>query len=300
MSFNFDLDTKEEWMGNTAPIFSFPKLKERLITMGIKIGKADTYKKINSVDVLPEDIGERLVINNDGIFYIDDNDNRHHAFLYKRHYHLNTYGKPRIHTCRCQTINAFMNSSGSIPEYRVAETDTVMVLNWDNNNEETEVSNLPLCKFCASMLFNNKIQNSKDFEEILSRAATREPTELELDYYGYVKDWEEISLAYRTKLNFTCERCGTHVKDFDHAFIQTHHKNGDKTNNKETNLECLCIHCHANVDDVHRRNFSIGGKPVMLQKYLEKYHPSTKKESIFPEPKQSARKQFVPEDDLPF
>ena len=266
MSFDFNIDADEEWGFDTSPICSFSKLKERLTAMGIEIGKAEAYKKISSVDVLPEDIGERLVIDDDGIFYIDDTGNKHQAFLYKRRYRLAAYGKPRIHICRCQTIMAFMSSSGTIPEYRVAETDSVKVLNWDNNNEETEVS-----KHCANMMFDNKIQNSKDFEEILSRAATSESTELELDYYGYVKDWEEISRAYRTKKGFTCERCGIHVEDFDHAFMQTHHKNGDKKDNREGNLECLCICCHADVDDVHRHNFSIGGNRVMLQHFMEKY-----------------------------
>ena len=100
-----------------------------------------------------------------------------------------------------------------------------------------------------------------------------EPTEYDVDIFGYVKNWEEISLAYRTKKLFTCERCGIHVENgFDHYYMHTHHKNGVKTDNREGNLECLCIKCHSEVDDTHRRNFSSGAQKVMIDEYMHKYH----------------------------
>ncbi|MDE5883364.1 MAG: hypothetical protein K2H60_16705 [Muribaculaceae bacterium] len=47
--------------------------------------------------------------------------------------------------------------------------------------------------------------------------------------FNTVKDWERISMAYRANRQFTCERCGSKVKDgFDHQYMQTHHRNGNK------------------------------------------------------------------------
>lgn len=41
-------------------------------------------------------------------------------------------------------------------------------------------------------------------------------------------------------------------------YLDPHHISGNKTNNNPSNLKCLCSLCHSNVDDNHRRNFSVG------------------------------------------
>ena len=75
------------------------------------------------------------------------------------------------------------------------------------------------------------------------------------------------------KHDFICERCGIKIDDpFDRQFIHTHHKNGEKTDNRESNLECLCIKCHSVVDEYHRKKFSKGGNRVLLQDFKDKYN----------------------------
>ena len=88
----------------------------------------------------------------------------------------------------------------------------------------------------------------------------------------YTKDWETISREYRESHNFTCEECGITIEDpFDRQFIQVHHINGDKTDNSPNNLKCLCIHCHANVDDTHRKNFNRRANAMLLDGFNRKY-----------------------------
>lgn len=59
MIFDDSFDEEEKNL-DTEPICSFPNLKKCLTSMGIQIGKAGTWRSVGTIDVLPEDIGERI------------------------------------------------------------------------------------------------------------------------------------------------------------------------------------------------------------------------------------------------
>lgn len=170
----------------------------------------------------------------------------------------------------------------------MANTDEVKVINWDNGDKEETVSALPLCRFCLNMALTEARENmdavdfhyykdaldgadSSAYSEML-RDGEEEQKEVWVDINGYTDDWPGISFAYRQKHDFTCERCGVKMKSMlDYRFMQTHHRNGVKTNNNENNLECLCIDCHSKVDANHIANFSKGANKVMLDSFRKKY-----------------------------
>ena len=134
-------------------IYHFQGLKKLLIQKGYRIGEAEPWRKIDSEEVRLGD--GKLDFNDNGIFLIDDDGIKRQVFLYKRKYHLQRYGKPRYHVCKCSTIEEFLNGN-DIPEYRRANTASVKVLNWDDNNREETVDRLPLCKNCATKLYKYK------------------------------------------------------------------------------------------------------------------------------------------------
>tara|TARA_Y100000768_G_scaffold26629_1_gene17949 strand:+ start:3106 stop:4587 length:1482 start_codon:yes stop_codon:yes gene_type:complete len=57
------------------------------------------------------------------------------------------------------------------------------------------------------------------------------------------KNISRISTSYREKMNWTCEICNTRYKTNKRG-LHTHHKDGDPSNNNESNLIALCKKCH--------------------------------------------------------
>lgn len=60
---------------------------------------------------------------------------------------------------------------------------------------------------------------------------------------GYSDDWRQISLAYRKSRRFVCEHCQVNLADYN-GLLHTHHINGNKRDNREVNLQALCVDCH--------------------------------------------------------
>ena len=273
-------------------LYDFTPLREYLEKNGVQVGEAKGY-----IPVTPDDVvlsGDGAVYfqgedGSDGIFIRDVKGIEHQVFMYKRDYHLEAYGKPRIHLCQCDTINEFIAGGRFRQLYRYANTEEVPVRNMDDNNKEEIVGELPLCKSCRKLINNSELKpgaTSIDFVNILKAAgdaSTSHPAQQaqEVDIFGYVKNWEIISKAYRIKQNFTCEKCGYHATTpMDRRFLQVHHIDGDKLNNQESNLQCLCISCHANVDNAHRRNFADPSNSAQLEDFLRSISNKTADETI--------------------
>lgn len=259
------------------PIYDFDGLKSLLKSKGYRIEKAAGYRPIENKDVDLNELRNNIEFLDDGIFLIDgSNGIRQQIFLYKRDYHLEVYGKPRFHIRKCQTIQSFIESGTFRQKYRRANTEVVKVCDMDDGNIDKDVSNLPLCQYCLGMAVDAYAgMTTTDFVGIL-RSANEESEEYtrdeDVDIFGYTRNWEQISRAYREKRNYKCERCGLQITNpFDQYYMHVHHKDGNKTNNRETNLECLCIHCHSNVDETHYRRFHEGANAIILHDFERLY-----------------------------
>lgn len=263
-------------MNDEEPICDFLKFKEALRNKGYTIGEAQPYVPLQVADVSFSNIrsGE-IDIEDGGIYYIDPHTGRkHQIFLYMRNYDMESWGKPRFHIRNCQTIQEL-----GTKKYRRANTGTVMVFD-TSKNEDVEVSGLPLCKNCLSIIRSEmqlgygRDMTSNEFEEILRMAGENTDTEenIDTDIEGYIWKWQKVSEAYRTKKKYTCEICGfTPNSKLERRYIHVHHKDGNKTNNRESNLQCLCIACHSNVNTSHKENFYKGANKVTLDAFKKKY-----------------------------
>ena len=68
------------------------------------------------------------------------------------------------------------------------------------------------------------------------------------DKEGYSRNWAIISRAIRDEREWTCEECNIELKDSKakRRILHVHHRDRNKKNNHETNLQVLCISCHSN------------------------------------------------------
>lgn len=266
------------------PIYDFKGLKNTLINSGFNLPEAKPWTPIKGHDVFASQFDTNAIRfapePDHGILFTDDAGIEHLGFLYKRMYNLTDYGKPRMHLCKCVTINTFINIGSFKAEYRFAETDTVMVIDTSPDkfeSKDVEVNGLPLCKNCIQLLkeqglFAN-IKDSDEFSKIIEKLRpARLSNANEVDIFGYVRDWEEISTRIRKEHNYSCEKCHVQVTNpFDYMYIHVHHKNGNKEDNSLSNLQCLCIDCHSKVDSVHIKNFSSRAQQIMIKNFRNKY-----------------------------
>lgn len=262
-------------MEKEKPIYTFQKLKTTLEELGYQIEKAEAYRPIEPVDVSIKDIEDGTIeITDGGIFFNTPDGRKHQGFMYKRDYHLAQYGKPRFHIRNCETIQDFKSRGSFKDKYRWSNADKVQVRDMDDYNIDKTIEALPLCKYCEKILKSEQSDMYKDNEDFVKelKKAVAQESATNVDILGYTKEWQEVSKHYREKHNYTCERCGIHITNvFDYGYIHCHHRNGNKTDNHEGNLECLCVECHSKVDKAHEIRFSKGANHIWLQDFLQKY-----------------------------
>lgn len=207
--------------------------------------------------------------NSEGFYYKKDKDgNLFRIGFYLTHYNNVFWGKsPSLHIDFCDNV---INMK---PWMRATNSQIVTYYSKDSRKVYKD-QRLNICKKCLILLRNKTsiIVTGKTFDDFIL-------TMEEDDNYkcktsgkdGYIINWQQVSKAYRATMKYKCENCSYKLNDMQFSrFIQTHHIDSyDKLNNKRSNLKCLCVKCHSEVDDYHRKQFSSTEKQMLLAEFAE-------------------------------
>jgi len=181
--------------------------------------------------------------------------------------HISAKDLYKYHIYKCSTISQ-MFRSGRKHRYKINNrtngTFHYKLFNKYNIKlEERGNQKLNICKNCLSQFLHTYPSdydvenfNLKKFHDKNGSFFNFDTSKLEKGeestHNEYSEQWREISTQFKTKKNYTCEKCRWKATNhYQKKFIHTHHQNGDKTNNGKDNLKVLCIECHSNVDEYH-------------------------------------------------
>jgi hypothetical protein len=196
--------------------------------------------------------------------------------MYLKYPNVERFGLPRFHITNCKTILEQRAAKRFEGRYFWHNSKTATIEDRANGHVHINV-NLTLCGNCERQSKINEYSDSEGFLDILDQQDLEDTTrEIQLDIFGRPLNWDTISKAYRHENNYTCENCGfggDMLENLrDREFIHTDHLIAwELANMRRNNLQCLCILCHSEKDNVHRLNFSKPGMQKRIKRFMEKY-----------------------------
>lgn len=238
----------------------------RGLNRGIVLGEGIN---LNQID------GSNGVLNYDGhqvMLYIPDQGENIDAVL------KNGKLGSRVHVAECSIIE-LMREKGRLKRYDIISRidGSFPVFGYDADNEENpEVegsTDLSVCKSCLKVLnyqgynthpkkLNNKVFDNFSFEQFFETYSSYFkglPAKIAKSSTNYTDDWYSISSKLRNELDYKCEQCNVDLHS-DKTLLHTLHINGNKANNKRSNLKVLCADClkkHARRESVYIGNAEI-------------------------------------------
>lgn len=277
-------------------LYTFEKLAKRLTQLGYPETTVRVIPPIIKRDLTHEEQADKIKFKDDGVYLTIDGQ-EYKGYMYLKYPDVNRNGFPKFHITNCKIILERKANGRFDGEYFWQNSNTVTIED-RINGQVYENINLSLCNYCRKQFKVNRPSDAKYFFSVLDKQkqddeleplpegavtgrkiATLNQQELVdinqdrwVDIFGYTSDWQIISKEYKKEKKYTCESCGIMIEiPGDRRFMHVDHKSGSKLNNRRSNLECLCILCHANKDKAHIHNFERRRMQIEVKAFVEKY-----------------------------
>jgi hypothetical protein len=251
-------------------LYTFSNLAKFLTELGFPEATEQGFKVIRK-DLTAEEKAGNLEYEVGGI-YLTVGYQKYKGYMYMKYYNIVQFGFPKFHITNCKTILEQRSRGKFDSQYFWHNSNTVSIQDRNTGEEHKDVT-LELCWNCRRQSNISEYNSTAGFFKSLGRQEHEMTNpEIEVDIFGYTRDWQQISKDFRRGKEFTCERCAIRMENpFDKRFIHVHHRNGDKLNNRKANLQCLCILCHSHIDDTHVGNFQKRRIQADIKAFVSRY-----------------------------
>ena len=193
--------------------------------------------------------GEQLVV-----YIYETRDEKDYIFEYPEK-------SKRFHLRDCQTITSFKERDKFQTRY-IGTNNKSGIFKIEVYSDESHVKTeeiefeLFACKNCLTDLNYKNYKTNRNqvwrsfsltefFEEYKTYFSEKPKYTCEnIPKNEYPDNWEDISRNFRIKKNWKCELCNINLINH-HNLLHTHHRNQAKFDNKESNLQALCVDCHS-------------------------------------------------------
>lgn len=216
------------------------------------------------------DIEYKSIDPKDDRFFYKKGSDEYLMFAYKKAFNTLYHGfrqLPVYHVCECRTREEY---SG----FTYAASMPVEIYCRDEKKLLEKPQSLKLCTNCVTAsqkgVFSLFSSSKLWYEYVLEYAVSKNEIAIKTLPSGYVVMWKQISEAVRERIGFKCENCDIHLKD-EKYYLEVHHKDYNKRNNKIENLKALCVLCHATVDNTHLNNYRTNANFLKVNSFLDSY-----------------------------